>query len=538
MKLSGAFTHELGGAPDEAAHFMTGLMIHDYVVAGINTSPLEFAKEYYRHYPKVAFGVWPPLFHAIEGAWMLLVSPSKFSVLLLLSVLSALLAYFLFREVERHFGFTAGICAGLLLVSVPLMQQSTHLVMVDSSVALFSFLAIIRFGRYLETDDWKDAAYFGIWASAAIMAKYNGVTLAFVPPICAALTGRWNVMWRRSSLLAAGIVLIICGSWYIPMRHLVMYAAEPLPGLATILPAMKANFAVLAGSMGIFVFLVAGCGILFKLSGQWKANCKDQGIWIAAAALLVSCWFFHSISVPEPDPRYMVTGLAPLILFVTAGIYGLSNMLHRPPAQLAVALGIVYAAGSFTITRTPHLGYAELASSITQPRHSQMIILADGDAECEGMSVSEIAIRDRRPSSYVLRGSKILARSTWVGQNYRSLYQTPSGVLRALDAVGASVVIVQTKTVVRRAHNDLLQEALHSATETWQRWSDGSWDQNPDLVVYRRTRPIEGPFCFDVSLDETMHSNLPICIPEQPEVAQEPKSFPSLMVAFLKNFFL
>src|SRR5262245_18910858 len=105
LKLSGAFTHELGGAPDEAAHFITGLMIHDYVASGIGTSPLEFAKEYYTHYPKVAFGIWPPLFHVMDAAWMLLISPSKASVVLMLSVFTTVVAYLLFRVIERAFGY-------------------------------------------------------------------------------------------------------------------------------------------------------------------------------------------------------------------------------------------------------------------------------------------------------------------------------------------------------------------------------------------------------------------------------------------------
>src|SRR5262249_40854090 len=162
----------------------------------IRTAPLDFAKEYYTHYPKIAFGIWPPLFHMMEAAWMLLVSPSKVSMCLMLGGITALVAYLLFRAVERHFGFAGGICAGLLLISMPLMQQSTSLVMGDSSVALFSFLAILRFGRYLDWGRWQDAALFGIWGSAAILSKYNGLALALVPPLCAALTGRWNLLRR------------------------------------------------------------------------------------------------------------------------------------------------------------------------------------------------------------------------------------------------------------------------------------------------------------------------------------------------------
>ena len=517
LTLSGAFTHELGGAADEAAHFMTGLMIHDYVASGIRTAPLDFAKDYYAHYPKLAFGIWPPLFHVMEAAWMVLISPSKVSVLLMLGGITALLAFLLFRTVERRFGFAAGICAGLLLISAPIMQQSTNLVMVDSSVALFSFLAIIRFGRFLESARWQDSAMFGIWASAAILSKYNGVALAFVPPLCAAFTGRWDIMRRGSTWLAAGVVFVICGSWYLPMWRLVAYAAEPTPRFGTVLPAMWANTAALAGIMGIPLLIVAGTGIVLKLRRGRTTPIRNQGIWIPAAALIVSCWAFHSITTQDPEPRYLLPALAPLILFLTAGIHGLSHRFRVPAALLAFGLSVLYAAGSFTLMRTPHLGYAEVASDISKQRDPGLgIILADGAAESEGMAVSEIAIRDRRPDHYVLRGSKVLARSTWMGAKYHPLHQTPEQVLQALDAAGVAAVILQTDAPAGIPHHRLLADALHSATATWTRWSDRAWvHAEGNLMVYRRIRPIQGPFCLDLSLEETLHHNMRICIPGQ-----------------------
>lgn len=204
-------------------------------------------------------------------------------------------------------------------------------------------------------------------------------------------------------MLAAGIVSVVCGSWYLPMRHLVAYAAEPLPHFGSVVPAMWANTAALAGSMGIPVLLVAGAGMALTLRRRWQG--ENWGVWISAAALILSYWAFHSVTVPDPEPRYLLPALAPLILLLTAGIDGLSRRLRRSPVLLAIGLTIVYAAGTFTVMPTPHLGYAEVALAISNQRDpARGIILADGAAESEGMAVSEIAIRDRRPARYVLRG--------------------------------------------------------------------------------------------------------------------------------------
>ena len=70
--FAGAFQAEFGGYPDEPAHYVTGLMIHDYIAGWFPATPLRFAENYYLHYPKVAFGHWPPVFHFLQAIWMLL----------------------------------------------------------------------------------------------------------------------------------------------------------------------------------------------------------------------------------------------------------------------------------------------------------------------------------------------------------------------------------------------------------------------------------------------------------------------------------
>src|ERR1022692_1569416 len=78
---AGAFAVELSGNPDESAHYITGLMIRDYIASGQFTSPMTYAEHYYAHYPKIAFGMWPPFFHITEALWTLIFSPGKVSVL-------------------------------------------------------------------------------------------------------------------------------------------------------------------------------------------------------------------------------------------------------------------------------------------------------------------------------------------------------------------------------------------------------------------------------------------------------------------------
>src|SRR5581483_2252875 len=90
---SGAYHTEFSGYPDEPAHYVTSLMVHDYITSLNPVSPMEFARNFYYHYPKVAFGHWPPFFYVVQGFWMILFSASRTSVRLELAFTTALLAY-------------------------------------------------------------------------------------------------------------------------------------------------------------------------------------------------------------------------------------------------------------------------------------------------------------------------------------------------------------------------------------------------------------------------------------------------------------
>src|SRR4029453_17710396 len=120
--------------------------------------------------------------------------------------------------------------------------------------------------------------------------------------------------------------------------------------------------------------------------------------------LMTGCLIFHAITIPDPEPRYLVPVVAPTILFLAAGIREISQWLRCRQVLLA-SFAIAYAAGSFQLVGTPHQGYAEVASAITREVNpGREVILTSGGAESEGMAVSEIASQDKRPGHYVLRG--------------------------------------------------------------------------------------------------------------------------------------
>src|ERR1700744_640163 len=60
---AGAFQATCG--QDACSHYISGAMIHDYLLAGKPSNPLSFLANYHEHYPLVGIGHWPPLYYGI-----------------------------------------------------------------------------------------------------------------------------------------------------------------------------------------------------------------------------------------------------------------------------------------------------------------------------------------------------------------------------------------------------------------------------------------------------------------------------------------
>src|ERR1700687_2702375 len=187
----GAFLAELGTIyPDEAPHYINGLLIAHYVSDAFGQPPIAYAKAFVLSFPKVSIGHWPPFFYVVEACWMLIVSQSKLSALVLSGLISAILGGAIGSIVARRTGIASGIAVVLFYVLTPLVRENASAVMVDLFVALLDFAAALAFARYITNPSWRWAAGFGLIASAAILSKGNGLALALLPPLALVLNNR------------------------------------------------------------------------------------------------------------------------------------------------------------------------------------------------------------------------------------------------------------------------------------------------------------------------------------------------------------
>lgn len=497
---SGAYRAEFGGYPDEPAHYVTSLMVHNYIV-GLNWgSPVQFAQNFYNHYPKVAFGHWPPFFYVVQAFWMMLFSASRISIRLEIAFTTALLAYSVYREARRWFGGqVSAILAGLLTVCMPLVQRYTDEEMSEILLTLLCFWSVIYLARFLDSGRWQDNALFGFCFSLAVLTKGNGWLLAGVAALAIMLTREFRLVLGKQFWIAPGIVTLLCVPWQLLTLQIAErgWAGENTPNYTV--TAFREFGVILLQLAGIGLAGLALLGIAVAVLGPVLHRAVESRPAVMFSLILCT-WVFHALVPAGVEDRKMLIAVPALVLFIFTGGFWLADRLPfslrftdwRRPA-VAMAGGCAFVLGVFAIPHQTHYGFIEVARFITsRPDLRHDTILISDNSVGEGLLVSEIAMREPQPTDVVVRGTKVLANVDWGGTTYHCLYSTPEQVTQAIDNLHVNLVVIDTFRGKRDLeHNQLLREALQDGRrfQLIRTFEAGSRDAKGQILIYRVKPP-------------------------------------------------
>jgi hypothetical protein len=425
---SGAYHAEFAGYPDEPGHYVTSLMVREYILHP-TLSPLDFARDYYYHYPKVALGHWPPVFYIVQALWMLVLSPSRTSVFLELALITALLAYAVYSQVRHSFGWNAGILAGCLTVCLPLVQSYTDEEMADTLLTLFCFWAAIYFARYIDSETWQDSARFGVFFSLAVLTKGNGWLLALVPPVALLLTRKLRLFLRSSFWLSVLIVAALCLPWQLMTMQLAErgWTAGSEPSLSYTLVALWRFLIILMQTPGPALSLLVALGLTVSVLVSMVRK-SIPSFPAVMAALLLATWIFHSLVPAGVEDRKMIIAVPALIVFLFTGAFWLVDHIPAPTrflrwrtTAIAVLAILVFSLQTFAIPRREHYGYSEAAQFITsRPELRNATILVSSRGVGEGLLISEVAMRQPHARGVIIRATKALAQVDWNSTSARA----------------------------------------------------------------------------------------------------------------------
>lgn len=449
---TGAYASEFGNHPDEAGHFITGLMVHDYLWQGDWSHPRTFAEQYYVHYPKVALGHWPPFFYLLQALWTSIFPIDRASMLLFMAVLTASLASLVYREGRSAYGWWLGMGLAVLFLLLPPVQRSSGELMTDVLMALLCFQAARAFGRFLDGNRWQDSCAFGVWSTLAIMTKATGLALALLPLPALLFSRRLDLLRRWSFWLSAIIVVLLCAPWY------VLTIKMARNGLSENSPSwtffLKSSFDYSRGLLLVFgigltsLALIGLSARLFRMvwHGSISGKVSSFGGWLIAFAL------FHCLVPNGMEERYLLPILPVIVLAIAAGIKSLIYLLAHEPlrSRLKVAAPVLIAGLFVTGAESVHhprpiSGYAPVIDKILKDTDkSALVMLISTDTSGEGMFISEVAMRDRKHNHVVLRASKVLSSSDWLGKGFELRFSDADDVSKYLIDVPIDYIILDT----------------------------------------------------------------------------------------------
>ena len=464
--FTGVYQNDLSQWPDEGCHYINGLLVHDYVADGLPGNPLQYALQYYVHYPRVTIGHWPPFFYLIQAALYFLTGPSTHVALLLQAILGAMTATTVGCVVGRLGGWSPGLLATITTLAAPEIFVGTQSVMLDVPITLLSCLAMLAWARFLLEETWPWSFAFAAAAAAAIMTKGNGIFLALVPPLSLAVTGRLRLLLNWRFWLPAPVVAMMTLPWYLVTYKTTAnafidtwghFVIEAVPGYGRLLPEQ-------IGLVGLLFAMLGTLRVLLDREWSWR-----HALGISAVCVLVAGFAFTCVVPAGIESRYLAPLVPALVILSYLGI----EWLLRSQASMTrtVVLGmsflaILAAESSFPETTSRAMNAA--SNGIFAANGNNPFILVGSTGAGEGALTAEIATQDRKRQKYVVRGFATLGSGDFMGTDYLPRFETSGDEARWIEERGIGWVVVDTSpSSLVWKHNALLLEIAQSGRQGW-----------------------------------------------------------------------
>jgi hypothetical protein len=213
--------------------------------------------------------------------------------------------------------------------------------------------------------------------------------------------------------------------------------------------------------------------------------------------LAISGFCFNLVVPSVWIDDYLV--IAALPAWAALAAYGMRLLCNRialsapnRSRSLQTALGAVALCAliltPFLVQRKRDPGFHRLVASGELANADPVLIAANGLNE--GALIAEYSLVDPLRSHTILRGSKILAQSTWGGNRYRTRFASTPELRQLLESTRACLTLVQTAEPLTTD-----QRQLHLVLEQDPAWTlVASGPQIDGLEIYRRAAASD-PHC-------------------------------------------
>lgn len=501
QRAAGSPQAAFGGFPDEAAHFIGGVLAHDYMHDALGQDPKRYAIEYYVHIPYFAIGPWPPFYYLLEGAWVSVAGARRESALGLVAVMATLLLLLFYFILRRRFGEIPAWSGCLLLLSVPAVQWSACLVMIDIATSLFALVSLCFFVRFLDERRWQDSLLFGIFGGIAILTKNSAYYITMAPPLMILLGRRWDCLKSRALWLAPLAVAVIYAPWLLVSRQVFLLGLVGLqaPGIV----GTTWNYLLVLWPQTSFLMLPAAIGALAILRRARTA----QGMDLCMLSLLPAVPLSIYIARMSVQERLLIPAYASVVYLACEGFLAVldwSGLGRRRAFSAAMVLTAALFC-AFNLLRFPHPPVNDIHPGVA------FIQGRDGDqpgavlvpSAREGPWIAEfVQTETARPRRIFVRPTKILSEEDWNGADSRPFYHSVDEIAALLERMPLRYIVLERGATPRYFPPDkLLTQLVGAHPERWRK------------VFSRETRPVSGYDIYEntawsVSSEEVVYREL------------------------------
>lgn len=434
---------------DEAAHFVNSYFIWNYLTTGDFANPIKYAQEFYTAYPKLSLGHWPPLYYVLVGAAFLILPAMATSVAIINSVVVALVAASAGMLLMNNIRRWAALVFGVLYILSPLSVKSIQFFMLDQPLTLTVLLAAWIWQRYVDTGKLYWAALYGLMAAAAILIKGNGWLLGLFPLLHITFFRYGHVFRNWRTYFGAVLCLIFVVPWYMITAKISADGFNYSFGVPYMLTSLRENSLIVISELGYLGSVLALLGVIANWSHKELSRASLVRL---SLSILTAVLIFQAIVPVDISDRYLMPAMPFCWALVLLGIISLGELAFfqeqrfaRIGVQMISLLLLIEAMSIHAWPLIPQLDLRmrEVANEIVlRGKGDLQAVLVDASPAGEGAFIAEALVASQGKDLYIVRSSKIMAKSDFMGNSYKLAVESPEVIERMLREMGIGYIVV------------------------------------------------------------------------------------------------
>lgn len=482
---------------DASRHALNGAFLLDFFRTLPVKHPMEFAIGYYRQWPALTIGFYPPLFYVPLALSYAIFGVSEASALVAELAFLAVLGWGAYR-LSRHWLDTGpALAVAVLMMGGPELRYWGQQVMLDVPAYAFLIWAIEFQVRYMKKGAQASLYAAVICAVLAVYTKYNAVFIFAVMAVGLVYARGLRFAWSGAALraYALGLVLMIpLLVWFTKFStYNIGQAASGIQGHGARWSFEQLTYyARIMGSVVSWPTMALAAAYVLILPFFNRLKLPKEDAVLLLAWVIIGYVFYAMIAIKEP--RHILFITYPIVLASVLLLTRLwENQAWRVAAPLALACVVVLM--GLKAKPAPYVtGMRQAAQEVARlsPKNSNVAFWG----RLDGTFIFAMRAYTGRDDLGVVRLDKLLLRGVAVGldRGFKETNYSAQDIAAKLRALHVQYIVLQTHYGQEIGSIQRLTEALHSSdfreVNRIPMTSNYPFPYLDDLVIYRATADV------------------------------------------------